>query len=263
MQRFFESAAFSLPGTSHRKRGAESQDAAVLEKQDSFLFMAVSDGVGSCSESRVGAVTLTQALRKLFVNHHPVLVARAAELTPAIFAGRLAAWVQKELGKEIMQARDYLGHCRRSNQALSATIIGAFACEHAVAIFACGDGVVVVNDAVHVLKCDEKQNKPNLPIYGILDPTESCESQVRGIVRPIFAAPITEVSSIVLGTDGVEELVPFLRRETLGASRASSWVEDLFCRSLGLSANGSLPYDDATSVALWRSSSDGHPARIT
>lgn len=258
MVRSFEAATFSMSGTSHRKRGAESQDAAVLDKQDSYLLMGVSDGVSSCEESRVGAVMLSQSLRKLVARYHVALVAKAAELPPATFCICLSAWLNTNLGAELRRAREYLGPGRKSDHALSATLLGAFASEHGVAGFGCSDGIFAVNGKVRVLECVSK-NVPNLPIYGVLDPSEPGVSQNSGKIRPIFAAPLADISSVLIGTDGVEELMPFLRPKMLGAHSRSSWTEDLFCRSLGLSANGLLPYDDATAVAMWRSFGNDAP----
>lgn len=241
----FKTGHFSMTGQAHRLAGLENQDSGLCELREHSVLLAVSDGVSSAEDSKVGSMLLTRAIRRLIVDVEQQLLAFAEKMSPVEFAGRFVAWLNRELQGELTKARWYLGGDEQAASSLSATLLGALITETSLVAFACGDGVIAVNGEMFSV-VSPKENCPDLPVYAISALPGVDSRMPLGTIRPIYVGRTAEIDSLVLGTDGVVELLPLL------VKGGSLDMEALIARSLAVSSTMVQPKDDHTIVGAFR-----------
>lgn len=191
----------SILGRDHLAREVNGQDALAVQQGVSpthrpFLVAALSDGCGSSPYSELGARLLVQGvtLRAAQRLRHG---ASAESLVPELLvhATRLLESVAHHTVASCSDAREAF---IRAN--LLATLSFVIDDGVHVAIVAQGDGVIAIDDQIHVLVCD---NAPPYLAYNLLGAK----------VSPTFVSvrPTAEISRLALSTDGLPpHLVPQL-----------------------------------------------------
>jgi hypothetical protein len=250
----YHSFKLALSGNVHRADGSESQDAYALDLSDDFVLALVSDGVGSCPDARVGAIFITQALRRLMRGHQVTLMELSEKLTPEVFGERLMAWLNRELPAELTRAACYLGgevtHTKPMlERFLCATVLGFVMLPPTTVAFACGDGVLLVNQEWSELRA-VRDNAPALPAH------HAAGSENRtGLLKVVLAGESDALQSVAIGTDGAVDLIAASRQRLLADAsgmHAGSAVEENLLIPGG---NSVFPYDDATLVGVVRRAS--------
>jgi hypothetical protein len=197
MKHQFETAAGSVIGKYHLRIGKNNQDSySILNNYEKEITIAVvCDGCGSCSHSEVGAKLGT----KLVVN--------------AINATWKNQPLDDQFWQEVHQAileklRNIITNLNENDGFLAIidyyflfTIVGAIITPLETVTFAIGDGIIAVND--EIITIDEfPDNAPPYLAYKICNPnSQKYDFQI------YHRLPTAEVNSILIGTDGVKDLI--------------------------------------------------------
>jgi hypothetical protein len=201
----FELASASVGGASHRASGRNNQDALCTFSSPEALIAVVADGCGSGRHSEVGAqlgARLTvEALRRHLVGE-PVLEA-ALERTRLDVLDHLRT-LTSAMGGDL---------ARLVEDSLLFTLLGAVVTTEDVLVFGLGDGVVAVNDDVHIESYED--NAPPYLGYALLE-----DGFPLRVHRRI---PAADLSSLVIATDGIAPLVGPRFREL--------WRDDRYFRN--------------------------------
>ena len=144
-------------GTDHVERGCNRQDAAWAACCEGGAFGLVSDGCGEGSASEVGALLSVRTAARVLCELEPsVELARAPQLVLAQVTQALGAVLQAVAPRE---SESFVASY------LCATLIGFVVSGSEAVLFACGDGLFLVDDEVEILAAD---NRPSYPAYGLL-----------------------------------------------------------------------------------------------
>ena len=189
----FELAAGTVTGRDHVFARRNNQDAFCTWSGDQGVIAVVADGCGSGRASevgaRLGARLVIEALRRR--------LARRAEAPIEVLLESVRLDVLESLRR---LAADMGGQLAQSlSDYLLFTVVGAVLTDSEAFVFVLGDGVVVVNDDAEVIACDG--NSPPYLAYGLTHDDGGPRFQVRR------ALPVRDVDSILIGTDGVADLM--------------------------------------------------------
>lgn len=269
----FEVAGGSVVGRAHRRTGRGNQDALVWNRAGDVLVAVVTDGCGSGRHSEVGAVAGARMLAAALVRQieaeaglESVPLAMSAAKRPSAWAAEAGPGAVNGQGARppsrdhwpALWARarqDVLGHLRALATSMGDDLAAVIA-EHLLftavvavvtpgftAVFSIGDGVVAINGNVRVMG-PFPGNQPPYLAYELLD---------AGALQPVVVhalCPTDEIDSILLGTDGVVELLAhgtarMPDRSDAGAGLEQFWTEDHYFRNA-----------DAVRRSLWLMSRD-------
>jgi hypothetical protein len=188
----FEIAGGSVTGRSHALAGRGNQDAFAFRADGDQLAAVVCDGCGSGAHSEVGAQlgarVVVTALLRLLGDH--------GDLTSPALWSALRAEVLAALRPVALAAGPLLG--ATVSDLLLFTVVGVALRGDRGAVFAAGDGLVVMDGAVTRLGPFPGDAPPYLG-YGLLDAAAPGFAVVRA-----FAT--AEVTDLLLGTDGAAAL---------------------------------------------------------
>lgn len=189
----FEIAGGSVPGRSHLRAGRPNQDAWAWRSRGDRLVAVVADGCGSGAHSEVGArLGARLVVERLW---HQLESGASLEKESTWEAARRAtlatlATLAESLGGSLAETVSEL---------FLFTVVGV-AIDGAVGrVFAAGDGLFALDDAITVLGPFPGNEPPYLG-YGLLN----ADRAPRLTVERAFDA--SRVRSILLGTDGAAEL---------------------------------------------------------
>ncbi|MCL1470218.1 protein phosphatase 2C domain-containing protein [Argonema antarcticum] len=208
MQEQFELAAGSVKGTEHQRLGKNNQDGYYsINLQGKNLIAVVCDGCGSGQHSEVGAKIGARLLVETIRRSLPY---------------REGFW-QDIHAKVLMQLRNFAQGFGDNladivNDYFLFTVVGILIIPEGAFIFAIGDGVFAINREVVQLG-PYANNAPPYLGYGILDEVnQNWQFQVHRTL------PISEVKSILIGTDGVSGLI---KSESLNLPGKSEMVGEI------------------------------------
>ncbi len=207
MSGVFEVAAGSVAGRDHTALGRNNQDAYLVEEIPEAVLAVVTDGCGSGRFSEVGArlgARLTiQALRR-----------RLPELETAGPEAALEA-VRRDVVEDLGRLMSALGGV---DEVLAShflfTIVGAAITRELTVVFMLGDGVVGLNGRLEVVTCPA--NAPPYLAYALAPPPGE-----EPRFRIAHALPTSEVTSVLVGTDGVADLLAASDRPIPGQAAAA------------------------------------------
>ncbi len=212
----FEIAAGSVIGREHVLAGRNNQDASALWSGPDLLAAVVCDGCGGEPSSEVGAHLGCRLTLGALQRHSGELnVDTASDVIAAVGDEILA-----DLGRIAdVAGQGTIGPC------LLFTIVGAAVTRDTACVFAAGDGVVAVNDAVVVLSSAD--NAPDYLAYGLTGP----ETAAR--LRLVRALPAQSLRSLLIATDGAIDIIAAEGRRSPGSTGevgplASFWRDDRF-----------------------------------
>lgn len=240
----FQIASASVLGRDHVGPGKNNQDAVCVLRRErcpdgymvDALIAVVCDGCGSGSNSEVGAQIGARLMARslsesvMAVNHEARFeplervaakaMAEAAEHTLVYLRVLAQASVGSDPTAVAQFVKDYLLF----------TIVGAFVIDRVAWTFSLGDGVVYRNGERVALTPANDRNAPAYLAYKMIPkaaPQDGLEFVIHGTV------PASDVSSILVGTDGVEALVASAEQRMPGKPELVGtvdrlWTEDRF-----------------------------------
>jgi hypothetical protein len=178
----------SVQGREHARVGKNNQDAFVILQDHHHLVGMISDGCGSSAHSELGAQlgswicaqAIHQQLKSGHFNQQDLLFSLLRSLQHVIGVMQ---------GSPARVLQDYLLF----------TLVGVIVTAEKMVVFKIGDGVVIVNGEVK-LSGSCASNAPAYLAYGLLQ--DSLPS-----IEIVVDLPIQEVDTLLIGTDGVEDLM--------------------------------------------------------
>lgn len=232
----FQVASASILGRDHVGTGKNNQDALCVLRGgdedrlvDSHLIAVVCDGCGSGAYSefgaRLGASVVANALRQELV-----LADRYGRHAASEVMRRVRDSVLTYLRLVVLAAvgPDRAAQAQFVQDHLLFTVVGAFVNTRVVWTFSLGDGVVYRNGDRITLE----KNEGNAPAYLSYALIPGAAPQ-GGLDFVVHDAMSSEVSSVLIGTDGVEALVAAAEQRMPGRQELVGpierlWTEDRF-----------------------------------
>jgi hypothetical protein len=225
MKNQFELAGGSVIGREHLRVGKNNQDAYGWQVAESGAIAVVCDGCGSGKHSEVGAKLGT---RMIIETMHRVLKDDLDWANDQVWQTMQQQWLTQLQDVAMMLGGD---RTQAVQDYLLFTIAGVVITPRLTAVFALGDGVIAINDQVMRLGPFANNAPPYLG-YGLLD-KQTLESSSLKVLQFL---PTAEVQSVLIGSDGVSDLIQgaeqFLpgRSETVG-DIAQCWQDDRYFRN--------------------------------
>jgi hypothetical protein len=204
MREQFELAGGSVTGRSHLRVGKNNQDAYYGVCLENCSIAVVCDGCGSgnCSEvgAKIGAKLVVSAIAKICQDYP----SPSEEMWE-----KVRQYVLKKL-QDLALAMDSNGTLFKTiiRHYFLFTIVGVLITKTGVTIFSIGDGVIIINGKIKQLGPFAKNAPPYLAysLFGNqnIDPKFD-DAQWQFQIQK--QSPINQVTSILIGTDGVIDLI--------------------------------------------------------
>jgi len=228
----FEVAGGSVRGTRHRHGDVNAQDALYWETRGGLSALAVTDGCSSGRHSEVGAKLGARFLAEAFfmecAGGEPAGAASWGS-DPSAFLER----VHRRLFGLFLGVVGGMGGRSRETLLdwLLFAAVAAFRTPEHTLVACFGDGVAALNGEVRVVEAED--NRPRYPMYGVMgdpEPVIACPGE------PLWDVPTAEVETLLLGTDGVADLIAAEARTLPGTGErvgglAQFWSEDRYFRN--------------------------------
>ncbi len=228
----FEVAGGSVRGTRHRHADGNAQDAFHWEARGGLVVALVTDGCSSGRHSEVGAKLGARLLAEAFLGEWAEGERTGEEPAGSDGAGFLRRVQARLFGLFL----GVMGAMRgRSHETLADWFLfaatAAFVTPERVLVACFGDGVAALNGRVRVVGSED--NRPRYPLYGVLgdpEPTIACPGEL------LWDVPAAEVETLLLGTDGVADLIAAGRRTLPGTGETVGgldrfWSDDRYFRN--------------------------------
>lgn len=244
MEDQFEVAGGTVAGRDHVLAGRNNQDAFAWHQDERCTIAVVCDGCSEGPHSEVGAALGVQWVIRALARIAPEDMMPAQQ--PAYIDGR---WpflnrVHGEVLDAMHEAAVRLSDGENWSRARAEVIrqyclfttVGAIITAEQTFVFSIGDGCVAVNGTVRQLG-PFAGNAPPYIGYGLFPP------KVTGHVEPfsfmnfsVERLPTADVQSLLIGTDGVVELIAAANRKIAGKDEvvgplAQFWTDDRFFRN--------------------------------
>ena len=219
--RFVTSGA-SVMGRDHLEKGRNNQDAWAVAMQDDFIALAVADGCSSSPASEVGA----HVGARFIVAQAAKVWRKSGIVGHEVVADRLILDLVKEIGTLADKMRmpgDSLS-LSIGDQFLF-TLIFALMDPQQTSVFGIGDGVLVINGFPQILT-GQGIRDPIYPAYSLLDPSDLGGEAVDVRPKLYYQCDTPEIVSIVVGTDGLSQLLEENSAESTQAGRLAGLVAD-------------------------------------
>lgn len=224
MNNQFELASGSTIGREHLRVGKNNQDASCWHITERGVIAVVCDGCGSSAHSEVGAKLgarlLVEILQRALVRDLPLESETMGQMLQQALLARLRHVAETLGGDRVQTVHDYLLF----------TIAGVVITPTLTSIFTLGDGVVAINDQVIQLG-PFANNAPPYLAYGLLE--DSLDTLQ---IKVLQTLPTDQVQSLLLGTDGMGDLIaaaekPLPGRSELVGDIAQFWQDDRYFRN--------------------------------
>lgn len=231
MKERLEIGGGSVIGHYHSRNGRNNQDSYGWVMTDDYLIGVVCDGCGSGTHSEVGAQWGVKAIISVLIralsNNKNYLINKSKDSEREFWTN-----VQEDF---LQRLREMVGHLDPDltlNKMLVQeyglfTIVGGVITSELVVIFSWGDGVIILNN-VRTELGPFPNNSPPYIGYELLKPGRS-EFRVNSLA-------FSEFDSLLLGTDGVMELINNShknlpgKRELVGEI-SQFWHKDLYFKN--------------------------------
>ncbi|HIK08772.1 MAG TPA: protein phosphatase 2C domain-containing protein [Oscillatoriaceae cyanobacterium M33_DOE_052] len=224
MKQLFELAPGSIGGTRSRRQGKNNQDAYYSRSGPDATVAVVCDGCGSGKHSEVGAKIgarlVVEAIARLLPNQSHT-------------ASDFWELVQQEVLLGMKTLALNMGGDRNSvaedivYDYFLFTIVGALITPEGATIFAKGDGVIFLNGE-YIPLGPFANNAPPYLGYALISPESD-----RWQWEMLHAIPLESVQSILIGTDGVLDLMQLATTNLPGKPEAIGsisqfWAQDRY-----------------------------------
>lgn len=242
--RFFEIAGGSITGSAHVHAGRNNQDAFAWATARTGLVAIVCDGCSSAAHSEIGAGLIARLFARagaqgLDEGLAPREIVQRARHEVLAQCRVLAIAMSREGGGEAGAVGSF------QNTVAShflCTVVGVVADDATVTTFSIGDGLIVINGERHRLG-PFPDNAPPYLGYDLLGGASALD-----VHRTI---PRTDVDSLVIGTDGANDLPSTFVRE-LGDDARVFRNTDMVRRRLTVLSRGETRLVDDTSLVVLR-----------
>lgn len=230
MNRHFEIAAGSIVGKEHGRTGKNNQDACSVKCLDRTVIAVVCDGCGSAAHSEVGAQL---GARMAIAVLSQMLETQANECEEDGFWRQVQEMLLQRLDRLVFD----LGSDRQQaiQDYLLFTIVGVVLTPTITTVFTFGDGTIVLNGQRLSLPTFANNAPPYLA-YGLMEP-ELLRIESTQLQFQIQAClPTQEVQSLLIGSDGVQDLITAAERPLPGKTElvgnlAQFWQDDRYFRN--------------------------------
>ena len=208
----FQIASGSVAGRDHAGAGKNNQDAAFWVRTDAATVLLVCDGCSSGKFSEAGALFGARITANAILQRR----ARPAEDSFEVLEDARLAVLERlrELSK--------LAHLD-GIQELLFTVVGALITPETTTLFSIGDGVVAVNGEVTVIG-PFPGNAPPYLAYGL---EKECAAAPRFKIHRVL--PSSDVQSLLIGTDGVADLIQIADQTLPGRCETVGPLEQFWC----------------------------------
>lgn len=221
----FELAGGMIAGRDHTTTQKNSHDAYHMVAQPGILVAVVCDGCGSGEHSEVGAklgarIVAAQVLRYF---HNDPSAFRVGQIDRGLMQ------VRRSTLSQIQLLADGMGESfsKSIGEYFLFTILGVIVTYDHAFVFGAGDGVVVLNEVVSILAPSEG-NMPDYLSYGLV------ETEKKGLVpilRVVADTPTSKLESLLIGTDGVKDLIAAAEKVIPGKTEkvgpiSQFWTDD-------------------------------------
>lgn len=238
MLRCFEIADGSIPGRNHvggggLLAGRNNQDACCWRREEGMIVAVVCDGCSSGRHSECGAQIGARLVAESVARHVPSRIPEGESIDPARLADGLEGARQQMLS-QILALAMQIGDRREPaiHDYFLFTVVGALILPRWTLMFSMGDGVFVLNGGMTRLGPFDG-NAPPYPAYALLLPRNGDDGDDPLRFRIERMVPTAQIQSLLIGTDGVVDLVAAEdrllpgRREPVGPI-ARFWEEDRY-----------------------------------
>jgi hypothetical protein len=222
----FSLERFAIVGESHHIYGQESQDSVLVTRFGKSDILLVSDGVGSCIDSKVGSIAITQiAARVLSEEVHYLedlfeddsCLGNTMSVAHKVLVDGFIIHICSRIRAALALVKAQFTHYPKGNDPLAATLLGAVITPQIYCAFRCGDGVYALNGEVRVLEC-RAHNQPEYPALSL-----SGHAQIQaGFLSLLECGFTSEVTSLLIATDGASQLLA----NAVGLANASEFTLD-------------------------------------
>lgn len=232
MHNQFEIAAGTITGRDHLMAGRGNQDAYATAATDDALVAVVSDGCGSSPHSEFGSRLLVRLLIRAILDS---LLAYGPECGAIVFPSFWEAIRVRALQDIGVIARSLGGRLSETvNDFLLATAVGAVIVPEATALFSIGDGIIGTNGHLTELGPFPGNAPPYLAYALIGSSLEAMDPDALKFKTVAYATP--SVHSLVIGTDGVRDLIAAAEKPLPGKSEALGplsqfWEQDRYFKN--------------------------------
>lgn len=224
MKRLFEIASGSIVGRRHRHIYQNNQDAYDCITNEDATIAVVCDGCSGGKHSEVGA----KLGAKLIIQEIAFALKNCSEVTKFddIFWEEITQKVVEKIG-QIAQTIDSKTPIQIIiNDYFLFTIIGVVITPDETVIFSLGDGVIAINNKVKIIG-EEYQNKPPYLAYKLCSDYQDIKIKIESQL------PTNNVSSLLIGSDGVKDLINVENKLIPGKSEkvkniAQFWEENRY-----------------------------------
>ncbi len=200
----FECASGSIIGRNHVLASKNNQDAYRVVIQERFIAAIVCDGCGSGKHSEVGAKLGARMVTTAIAD----LLNQDSEISKPEFWDSVKRNLLQKLKDFVEIANGDLEFATKFttkfvtefvNDYLLFTIVGALITPHETVTFSIGDGAIAINGGLNQIPV-YPDNAPPYLAYGLY-----CPDAVSFEIRDRL--PTLEVKSILIATDGIDDLV--------------------------------------------------------
>jgi hypothetical protein len=230
MREQFELAGGSVTGRSHLRVGKNNQDAYYGVCLEDYSIAVVCDGCGSGNSSevgaKIGAKLVVSAISKMLKDHR---------LPSKEFWEEVRQYILGKL-QNLALAMDSNGTLFKTiiHHYFLFTIVGVLITKTGVTIFSIGDGVIIINGKIKQLGPFAKNAPPYLA-YSLLI-TQNIHPKIddsQWQFQIQNQLPTNQVKSILIGTDGVIDLIKVAKCNLPGHSAyvgeiSQFWQKDIY-----------------------------------
>jgi len=238
MKDVFEIAGGSVAGRDHVAAGRNNQDAFAWHQDDRCTIAVVCDGCSEGPHSEVGAQLGAWLLMRTVEDHFWEYATNSFDETRREPADAPRFWEEVQemflLNFTAALIPPMTNIAVQSNRIVLDyflfTVVGALLTERYAYVFSIGDGVIAVNGEIETLG-PFPGNAPPYPAYAAMDSSAAMARRTAFRLRP--PVPISGVQSLLLGTDGVKDLIAAADRKIHGRDEsvgplAQFWTDDRF-----------------------------------
>lgn len=212
----FEVAGGSVLGYEHRRIGKNNQDAYHIWHSDHLIIAVVCDGCGSSPQSEVGAQIGVKLVTEVILQQYQTQADPTTLNWSQIHQNlldRLALIISTMGNHPIEMIQNYWLF----------TIVGAVIQPDSVTLFSAGDGVIIVNDQLIPLG-PFPNNAPPYLAYSL------CSTDLDQLFGFTLhqVIPRSQLRSLLLGTDGVQDLISAADRPLPGKSETVGTISQFW-----------------------------------
>jgi hypothetical protein len=229
----FQIAGASVLGSRHTKIGKNNQDAYTWIQKPDHIVCIVSDGCSSGLYSEVGSKIMAPLFAHVLSGY---LSKSHSGLSDENFFRH--DWLWYNVRQDVLARVRLLAQSMDDNliqticQYFLCTVVGCVITPTSTCIFGCGDGVFYLNGDMHVLG-PFSGNKPPYLCYGITGSEVTNQNPSLLDLQRHIICPTDDVQHLLLGTDGVSDLVDiagknFPGQEKLIGDISQFWKDDLY-----------------------------------